>query len=202
MKGLCLLLILLASPRLGAGTVTLDIPGGGRVFEGFGALRAGASSKLLIDYPEPRRSEGLDLPFKPRHGASLQHLKVEIGGDVNSTCGTEPAFAHTREEFLETNPAHFKRGYEGWLMVESKQRNPLILLDALQWGAPYWIGDGSFYSQNGCHLPERTRRVWLRVAASLVRQLQHSAHLDEVARTPSPKQRPSLLPRFEPARVA
>ena len=66
---------------------------------------AGASSKLLIDYPEPQRSEVLDLLFKPKCGASLQHLKVEIGGDINSTCGTEPAFAHTREEFLKGQPS-------------------------------------------------------------------------------------------------
>ncbi len=146
---LLLLLLALASPGLfGAEIITLDAASGGRVFEGFGALSAGASSKLLIDYPEPQKSEVLDLLFKPKYGASLQHLKVEIGGDVNSTCGTEPAFAHTREEFLEASPAHFARGYEGWLMVESKRRNPRILLDALQWGAPSWIGNGSFYSQD------------------------------------------------------
>ncbi len=148
MKPLILLLALVSPALLNAQTVTLDASRGGRVFEGFGALSAGASSKLLIDYPEPQRSEVLDLLFKPKFGASLQHLKVEIGGDVNSTCGTEPAFAHTREEFLEANPAHFKRGYEGWLMVESKRRNPLILLDALQWGAPSYIGNGKFYSQD------------------------------------------------------
>jgi galactosylceramidase len=143
-----LLLGLLSPAVLGAQTVTLDATRGGRVFEGIGALSAGASSRLLIDYPEPQRSEVLDLLFKPGHGASLQHLKVEIGGDVNSTCGTEPAFAHTREEFLAADPAHFKRGYEGWLMVEARKRNPQIRLDALQWGAPAWIGDGRFYSQD------------------------------------------------------
>ncbi len=132
----------------GPQTVRLDAASGGRTFEGVGALSAGASSKLLLDYPEPQRAEVLDLLFKPRYGASLQHLKVEIGGDVNSTCGTEPAYAHTREEFLQANPAHFKRGYEAWLMAESKQRNPAILLDALQWGAPFWVGDGTFYSQD------------------------------------------------------
>jgi galactosylceramidase len=141
MRRLFLLTTIVSPAILRAETVTLDPASGGRIFEGFGALSAGASSKLLIDYPEPQRSEVLDLLFKPKYGASLQHLKVEIGGDVNSTCGTEPAFAHTREEFLQANPSHFKRGYEGWLMVETKKRNPRILLDALQWGAPYWIGN-------------------------------------------------------------
>lgn len=63
----------------------------GRTFEGLGALSAGASSRLLWDYPEPYRGEILDLLFKPKFGASLQHLKVEIGGNVNSTDGSEPA---------------------------------------------------------------------------------------------------------------
>ena len=69
--------------------------------------------------------------LNPRLIVTTRLGKVEIGGDVNSTCGTEPAFAHTREEFLQANPIHFKRGYEVWLMVESKRRNPEILLDAL-----------------------------------------------------------------------
>lgn len=117
----------------------------GRTFEGIGALSAGASSKLLIDYPEPQRSQILDLLFKPGYGASLQHLKIEIGGDVNSTCGTEPAFAHTREEFLKPD---FNRGYERWLIEEARKRSAAIIPDALQWGAPGWIGGGKFFSQD------------------------------------------------------
>jgi hypothetical protein len=117
-------------------------------FEGIGALSAGASSRLLIDYPEPQRSEILDFLFKPKFGASLQHLKVEIGGDVDSTDGTEPSIARTREEFLHPKPEYFQRGYAWWLMKEARKRNPKILFDALQWGAPGWIGDGNFYSQD------------------------------------------------------
>jgi len=112
----------------------------GRIFEGIGALSAGASSRLLIDYPEPQRSQILDYLFKPQFGASLHHLKVEIGGDVNSTCGTEPSHMHHRGE------ENYTRGYEWWLMKEAKTRNPSIMLDALAWGTPYWIGDGTYYS--------------------------------------------------------
>ena len=114
----------------------------GRMYEGMGALSAGASSRLLIDYPEPTRSQILDYLFKPKFGASLNHFKVEIGGDVNSTCGTEPSHQHTR------NDLNFDRGYEFWLMKEAKKRNERIVLDALPWGAPAWIGDGNLYSQD------------------------------------------------------
>jgi len=114
----------------------------GRTFEGIGAVSAGASSRLLIDYPEPQRNQILDYLFKPYYGASLQHLKVEIGGDTNSTDGSEPSHMHTRTD------ENYERGYEWWLMKEAKARNPRIILDALPWGAPGWIGDGRYYSQD------------------------------------------------------
>ena len=101
-----------------------------------------------MDYAEPYRSRILDLLFKPGCGAALQHLKVEIGGDVNSTCGVEPSHAHLREELEHSCPAFFQRGYECWLMREARNRNPKIFLDCLEWGAPYWIGNGFFYSQD------------------------------------------------------
>ena len=128
--------------------VNIDLKGAGRIYEGIGALSAGASSKLLMEYQEPYRSQILDFLFKPKFGANLQHLKVEIGGDVNSTCGTEPSHARTREEFENPKPEYFQRGYEWWLMTEAKKRNPDIYLDCLEWGAPGWIGDGKFYSQD------------------------------------------------------
>jgi galactosylceramidase len=122
--------------------ITLDAGKPGRTFEGIGGVSAGASSRLLMDYPEPQRSEILDYLFKPNYGAALQHLKVEIGGDVNSTDGVEPSHMHHR------NDENFTRGYEWWLMKKAKKRNPDIILDCLAWGAPAWIGDGKYYSQD------------------------------------------------------
>jgi hypothetical protein len=121
-------------------TITIAGNGTGRVFDGIGAVSAGASSRLLVDYPEPDRSQILDYLFKPNYGASLQHLKVEIGSDVNSTDGSEPSHMRT------PNDQNFNRGYEWWLMEEARKRNPQIILDSLAWGAPGWIGHGHFYS--------------------------------------------------------
>ena len=67
----------------------------GRIFQGMGAVSAGASTRLLYDYEEPYRSDVLDFLFKPDFGAGFQHLKVEIGGGENSTCGSEPSHAIT-----------------------------------------------------------------------------------------------------------
>lgn len=123
-------------------TVVLDGTSAGRTFDGIGAVSAGASSRLLIDYPEPYRSQILDYLFRPGYGASLQHLKVEIGADVNSTDGSEPSQMRTRGDH------DYTRGYEWWLMSEARKRNPAIVLDTLAWGAPGWIGGGNFYSDD------------------------------------------------------
>jgi O-glycosyl hydrolase len=125
-----------------APTICIDGSGTGRVFEGVGGLSAGATSRFLIDYPEPYKSQILDYLFKPYYGASLQHLKVEIGGDTNSTWGSEPSHMHSRHE------QNFNRGYEWWLMQEARKRNPQIFIDILPWGAPGWIGNHHFYSQD------------------------------------------------------
>lgn len=114
-------------------TIVLDGASKGRIFDGLGAASAGASSRLLIDYPEPQRSQILDYLFKPGYGAALQHLKVEIGADVNSTDGSEPSHMRTPSDHDSS------RGYEWWLMAEAHKRNPHILLEILPWGAPRWV---------------------------------------------------------------
>jgi O-glycosyl hydrolase len=138
LAALALLLAVPAPARAAAPTqeVTIDGASGGRTFDGIGALSAGASSRLLADYPEPQRGQILDYLFRPGYGAALQILKVEIGGDTNSTDGAEPSHMRTPSD-LDCD-----RGYEWWLMEQAKARNPRIKLSALQWGAPGWTGSG------------------------------------------------------------
>jgi len=145
---LILCLLLLVAHSHAEIVIELDGNGPGRVFDGIGGLSAGANSRLLIDYPEPQRSQILDYLFKPNFGASLQVLKVEIGGTVNSTWGSEPSHANTRDEFEHPKPEYYERGYEWWLMKEARKRNPDIIIESLQWGAPGWIGNGEFFSQD------------------------------------------------------
>ena len=47
-------------------------------YDGHGALSAGASSRLLVDYSEPQRSEILDYLFLPNFGANLHLIKVHV----------------------------------------------------------------------------------------------------------------------------
>jgi len=126
-----------------ATSVTVDGTSAGRTFDGIGAISGGGgNSRLLHDYPATQQSQILDYLFKPGYGADLQILKVEVGGDTNSTDGAESSIEHTR------GTVDCNAGYQWWLMEQAQARNPAIRFAALSWGAPGWIGNGSFYSQD------------------------------------------------------
>ena len=125
-----------ATPASAATSSSITINGTqpGRVFDGVGAASGGGgNSRLLIDYPEPERTQLLDYLFKPGYGANLQVLKIEIGGDTNSTDGAEPSVEHAK------GVVDCDQGYEWWLAEQAKARNPAIKLYGLAWGAPGWI---------------------------------------------------------------
>ncbi|CAH1783526.1 unnamed protein product [Owenia fusiformis] len=112
-----------------------DSHGLGRRYDGFGAISGGgATSKLLVNYEENIRSQILDFLFKPNFGASLQILKVEIGGDGQSSEGAESSHMHSADD------EDYTRGYEWWMMKEAKKRNPAIKLAGLPWSFPGWVG--------------------------------------------------------------
>lgn len=130
-------------------SIALNGAGAGRLFNGIGAISGGGgNSRLLLDYPEPYRSQILDYLFKPNYGANLHILKVEVGGDTNSTDGSEASFMHTATD------QNFTRGYEWWLMQQAKARNPNIKLYGLAWGAPGWIGT------TGATVYDTSNRFW------------------------------------------
>jgi len=136
-------LVVTASPARAATAITINGASGGRALDGVGAVSGGGgNSRLLIDYPEPQRSDILNYLFKPGYGAAMQILKVEIGGDTNSTSGAEPSHEHVR------GSVNCNRGYEWWLMEQAKARNPNLTLVGLVWGAPGWIGNGNFWTND------------------------------------------------------
>lgn len=124
-------------------TTQIEIRGGGKRFDGIGVVNGGgATSVLLKDYPEPQRSQILDLVYKPKFGASVSALMIEIPGDGNATQGSMPSHMHTRDDL------NYHRGYMWWLLTEVKRRNPKITLDGTAWSAPGWVGNGEFWSQD------------------------------------------------------
>lgn len=134
-----------APPARAAVSTTVAVNGAvaGRTFDGVGAISGGGgNSRLLYDYPAAQRSQILDYLFKPNYGASVQLLKLEIGGDANSTDGAEPSHEHVRGDI------NCNVGYEFWLGEQAVARNPNIRLVALPWAAPGWIGNHSFWTQD------------------------------------------------------
>mmetsp|Transcript_19587 Transcript_19587/g.63342 ORF Transcript_19587/g.63342 Transcript_19587/m.63342 type:complete len:126 (+) Transcript_19587:39-416(+) len=103
------LVLLVASGWAAPTAIVLDAANQAHTFDGVGALSAGASSRLLWDYAEQARDQILDLLFKPDFGASLHMLKVEIGGDTQSTDGAEPSHRHAEGDLdcsrLATKPS-------------------------------------------------------------------------------------------------
>ncbi|CAK8686172.1 unnamed protein product [Clavelina lepadiformis] len=128
-------------------------------FDGIGGLSGGgATSRLLVNYAEPYRSQILDYLFRPGFGASLQILKVEIGGDSQSTEGTEHSHMHDEDD------EDYTRGYEWWLMKEAKARNPKIKLVGLPWGWPGWVGQGNAWPYTNQTLTAMYVTKWIRGA--------------------------------------
>jgi hypothetical protein len=130
-----------ATEATAATTITVSGTSAGRTFDGVGAISGGGgNSRLLTDYPAAQQQQILDYLFKPGYGADLQILKVEIGGDTNSTDGSESSIEHA------SGSINCNNGYEWWLMEQAKALNPTIKLYGLAWGAPGWIGGGNFWS--------------------------------------------------------
>ena len=113
----------------------VDNTGGyGRTFSGIGGLSGGgATSRLLPSYSADLQNEIYDYLFKPGFAASLQIIKVEIGGDAQSTEGTEASHMHTADD------ENYHRGYEWQILAEAKARNPAILTYGLSWYACRYI---------------------------------------------------------------
>jgi Glycosyl hydrolase family 59 len=117
-------------------TVIINGAHPGPVFQGIGAISGGGgNSRLLIDYPPRERAQILDYLFSPRFGASLQMLKLEIGGGGFSSDGSEPSVEAVKGQL------DCAAGYEFWLARQALARNPAIKLYGLQWSAPAWIRD-------------------------------------------------------------
>ena len=118
-------------------TIVINGARSGPVFQGIGAISGGGgNSRLLIDYPPRERGQILDYLFSPHFGASLQMLKLEIGGGGYSSDGSEPSVEAVKGR-LDCGA-----GYEFWLARQALARNPAIKLYGLQWSAPAWVRDG------------------------------------------------------------
>ncbi|MBT2518292.1 hypothetical protein J7E29_12670 [Streptomyces sp. ISL-90] len=109
------------------------------VFGGFGSVSCNNTSRLLLDYREENPEAYwriLNMLFNPDTGAGLMHIKVELGADVNTSSGAEPATKRSADE-----PANVLRGAGFRLIADAKTINPDLKVEALRWGEPSWTGN-------------------------------------------------------------
>jgi Glycosyl hydrolase family 59 len=120
-----------ARPLQPATQIAVNTADGSRVYDGVGAiLGGGGNARYLMDYPATQRDQILDYLFKPGYGASLQILKLEIGGDANSSDGSEPSIEHT------AGHVNCHAGYELSIAQRAVALNPHLRLYGLQWAGP------------------------------------------------------------------
>lgn len=109
-------------------------------YRGAGMVSANNSSRLLLDYrsehPDAYR-EILRYMFGSE-GIGITHLKLEMGSDINSSSGTEPAVMRYSDE-----KADVRRGMGFRLAADAKEINPDLTLDMLWWSEPKWITDAA-----------------------------------------------------------
>lgn len=105
-------------------------------FFGLGMVSANNSSRLLLDYKseQPERYWEILNHIFGDDGIGITYLKLEMGSDINSSSGTEPAVMRFREE-----KADVTRGAGYQLAHDAKKINPDLSLDILWWSEPAWV---------------------------------------------------------------
>lgn len=105
-------------------------------YRGFGMVSGNNSSRLLMDYKLLHPDvywQILELLFSKKY-LGISHLKLEMGSDVNSTSGTEPATMRSAKE-----SCNVYRGAGFILAKDAKSIAKDLTLDMLWWSEPLWV---------------------------------------------------------------
>jgi len=109
-----------------------------QVWDGLGFINANNSSRLLLDYKSENPEDYWQLMnyiFSDK-GLGLNLIKVEMGADVDSSSGTEPAVKRSADEGADVT-----RGAGYQLVADALTINPDIKVDMLSWGTPAWVAE-------------------------------------------------------------
>lgn len=109
-----------------------------KVFDGLGMISANNSSRLLLDYKaqHPEAYQKLLEYLFGQDGMGLELIKIEMGADVDSSSGTEPAVMRSVDETADVT-----RGAGYQLAADALKINPDIKIDLLYWGIPAWVAN-------------------------------------------------------------
>ncbi|MBO1330958.1 GH59 galactosidase [Streptomyces sp. VRA16 Mangrove soil] len=108
----------------------------GLTYKGLGILSCNSTSNLLMDYKaeHPERYWQLIRVMFGGPNPLINHVKVEMGSDTNTSTGADPATMRTRDELADASRSP---GFQ--LAADAKTVNPRLKVSVLRWEMPQWV---------------------------------------------------------------
>ncbi|WP_030622951.1 GH59 galactosidase [Streptomyces sclerotialus] len=108
----------------------------GLTYKGLGLLSCNSTSNLLMDYKaqHPDRYWQLVKVLFGGKNPLINHVKVEMGSDTNTSTGADPATMRTPDELADASRSP---GFQ--LAADAKTVNPELKVSILRWVMPEWV---------------------------------------------------------------
>ncbi|MYW62729.1 GH59 galactosidase [Streptomyces sp. SID8379] len=108
----------------------------GLTYKGLGILSCNSTSNLLMDYKaeHPERYWQLIRTMFGGPNPLINHVKVEMGSDTNTSTGADPATMRTASEIADASRSP---GFQ--LAADAKTVNPRLKVSVLRWEMPQWV---------------------------------------------------------------
>src|SRR3954447_21564887 len=105
-------------------------------YKGLGLLSCNSTSNLLMDYKaeHPERYWQLIRVLFGGKSPLINHVKIEMGSDTNTSTGADPATMRTRDELADASRSP---GFQ--LAADAKTVNPQLNVSILRWVMPQWV---------------------------------------------------------------
>lgn len=108
----------------------------GLTYKGLGLLSCNSTSNLLMDYKAEHPGRYWQL-IRVLFGGSnplINHVKIEMGSDTNTSTGSDPATMRTPDELADASRSP---GFQ--LAADAKTVNPKLKVSILRWVMPQWV---------------------------------------------------------------
>jgi hypothetical protein len=108
----------------------------GLTHKGLGLLSCNSTSNLLMDYKAEHPGRYWQLIralFGGKHPL-INHVKIEMGSDTNTSTGSDPATMRTADELADASRSP---GFQ--LAADAKTVNPRLKVSILRWVMPQWV---------------------------------------------------------------
>ncbi|WP_405652865.1 GH59 galactosidase [Streptomyces sp. NBC_00019] len=108
----------------------------GLTYKGLGVLSCNSTSNLLMDYKaeHPDRYWELIRVLFGGKNPLINHVKVEMGSDTNTSTGSDPVTMRTADELADASRSP---GFQ--LAADAKTVNPKLKVSILRWVMPRWV---------------------------------------------------------------